>query len=158
MTWIVDASVVVKWFLDEPGSAEASRLIGIPLSAPDLMIPECLHALTKRVRGGQLTAQVAELAAASLQRSGVTLEPTQPLAEDILALSLRLSHSAYDCAYLAVARKLDGVLITADEKLIARCQRADATDLAPRVRSLYQDLPMVQERPAHPYIARRKAA
>lgn len=158
MTWTVDASVVVKWFIDEDSSAEARALIGQALIGPDVLILECLAVLAREVRRGKMLVPDAQAAAVALQRSGIALEPTLPLADDIMALSLRLSYPVYDCAYAAVARKAGGVLITADRKFAARCSRPDALDLGLRVRCLGDGPPTVQERPPRPYLPRRRAA
>ena len=158
MILIVDASVVVKWFSPEEGWDAAAQLMRHPLSAPDSLVPECVNALRRKVLRGQMSLENATNAAHVLAQAGITCESTQPLAADILELSTRLSLTAYDGAYLALARKLDGVLITADLRLVARCRRPDAADVAHRVQSLFDAPPMVQERPARPYIARRKAA
>ena len=158
MNRIVDASVVVKWLVPEPGSERAAELMRHPVMAPDTLVPECLNALRKKVVRGQLHEDDARAAASILARAGITFESTQPLAEEILALSLQLSHPAYDCAYLAMARKFDGVVITADQRLIARCRQPDAADLARRVQALSEASPMVQERAVRPYRARRKLA
>jgi len=158
MIRIVDASVAVKWLMEEDGSDRAAQLVGLPLIAPESLVPECLSALRKRVRRGLMVQQDAVDAAHTLTRAGIGFEPVQALAPDILSLSLRLSLSTYDCAYLALARKLDGVVITADLRLVDRCRRGDAADLAGRVQSLWDDPPMVRERAFRPYMARRKAA
>lgn len=158
MIRIVDASVVVKWLVEEEGSDRAARVMRLPLVAPESLVPECLGALRKRVQRGLMIQQLALDAAHVLARAGIAFEPVQPLAPDILALSLRLSLSTYDCAYLALACKLGGVVITADQRLVARCRQPDAADLACRAQALTEDPPMVQERAAHPYKARRKAA
>ncbi len=45
-TLVVDASVVIKWVVQEEGSDAAVRLIGGPsLIAPDLLIPECVDGI-----------------------------------------------------------------------------------------------------------------
>jgi predicted nucleic acid-binding protein len=136
MTYVVDASVVIKWLVREEGSEQAARLMTRPVAAPELLIPECVNALWSKVVRGMLLESDAEIGARVLRTSGIALEPMQPLAADILDLSLRLKHSAYDCTYLALARSLDGVLVTADRRLLARCMRPDAADLAGHVRSL----------------------
>lgn len=158
MIRIVDASVVVKWLVREEGSDRASQLMRHPLVAPESLVPECLSALRKRVRRGLMLEQDALDAASVLARAGIAFEPVQPLASDILALSLRLSLSTYDCAYLAVARRLEGTLITADLRMVERCRRPDAADLGLSVQSLLEELPRVQERPVRAYMPRRKAA
>jgi predicted nucleic acid-binding protein len=158
MNRIVDASVVLKWLLAEDGAEQAAELMRQPLIAPDSLVPECINGLRKRVARGMLDPEDAELAAELLRRTGIVFEPTQPLATEILRLSVRLSWPAYDCAYLALACRHDGVVVTADHRFIARCRRPDSPDLFHRVRSLFEEFPMVQERPVRPYIARRRAA
>jgi predicted nucleic acid-binding protein len=145
MTWVVDASVVIKWLVNEEGSERAAQLMAQPVAAPELLIPECVNVLWGKVVRGMLPEGEAQIGASALQSAGVVLEPMQPLAADILDLSLRLRHSAYDCTYLALARKLGGVLVTADRKLLARCRQPDAADLAPHVQSLLEGGYEVQE-------------
>lgn len=158
MTWVLDASVYMKILANEEGAAEAEGFLRDPAVAPDLLVAECVNALRKKVLRGELTPAQALIASALLEASGIVLEPTQPLARRALELSLRLSHSSYDCVYLALAERLDAVLVTADRKLVERCQRDDARDLSQRVRWLYAPRPLkVQERTFRPYMARRAA-
>ena len=157
MNLIVDASVIVKWLVPEDGSDRASVLMLRTLMAPDTVIPECLNALRRKVLRGEIEPGYARVAARLLSRSGIVLESTQPLAEDILELALRLQLAPYDCTYLALARARGGVLITADERLLARCRKPDAADLSQTVQAL-DEPPAVQERPARAYMPRRKAA
>ena len=159
MILIVDASVVAKWLLAEAGADRAAALMRHPLVAPETLVPECLGALRKRVLRGLMLEQDAYDAALILARAGIVFEPVLPLAPEILSLSLRLSLSTYDCAYLALARKVGGILVTADERLLSRCRKPDVADLGLQVRSLFDpEAPKVRERPPRPYIARRKAA
>jgi predicted nucleic acid-binding protein len=148
---VVDNSVVVKWFIDERGSDRAVPLMRRSLTAPDLLVPEFVNTMRSKVLRGMLRPDEARVAVKALQSCGITFESTEPLAPAMLDLALRLSHSAYDCAYLALALRQDGVLITADERLLARCRKPDAADLAPHVLSLYEAGLEVQERPAAPY-------
>ena len=138
MSFVVDASVAIKWLVEEDGSDDAAELMRLPLSAPDLWIAECVNALWKKVARRELTRDEARAAARAVQASGVTLEPTQSLAVDMLELAVRLDHPAYDCAYLALARRLNKVLVTTDQRLLSRCLQPDAADLAELVRSLHQ--------------------
>lgn len=158
MTYVVDASVVIKWLVPEEGSEQAAAVMQLPLVAPELLVVECVNVLWRKAVRGSIGVEDALERAQLLQAAGVALEPMQPLATETLALSLRLNHSAYDCAYLALAQRLDGVLLTADQKLVGRCQQPDAADLAPHIRSLYQVGGEVGERRARPYRARRARA
>lgn len=155
MTWVVDASVFVKWVVHEPGSEQAALLMREPVRAPALLVAESVNILWKKVARGELSPAQAAGGARALQGAGVVLETTQDLAGDILALSLRLGHPAYDCTYLALARKLGGVMVTADDRFLRRCLQPDAADLAPHVRSLFQFAGNeIHEPRARPYRAR----
>jgi hypothetical protein len=45
---VIDASVAVKWVIEEEGTKEALALRGLALTAPDLLIAECADVLAKR--------------------------------------------------------------------------------------------------------------
>lgn len=157
MIRVVDASVAVKWLAPERGSEQAAALMRQPVVAPETLVPECLGALRRRVQRGLMVEEDALDAASLLGAAGITFESVQPLARDIISLSLRLSLSTYDCSYLALARQLDAVLVTADERVVARCGEPDAVGLGLRVRSLFDaEPPMVRERAARAYMPRRK--
>ena len=59
MTWVVDASVAVKWFVDEAHSATARAVLasGQPLIAPDLIVPETCNTAWKKVRRGDISRE-----------------------------------------------------------------------------------------------------
>lgn len=153
----MDASVVIKWMVGEPGSDQAAAVMLGPVAAPDLLVSECINALWKKVTRGELSAGEAEAAALVLQSAAITFEPVQALAAQILELSMRLSHPAYDCAYLALARRLQLPLVTADEKLAARCSRKDVAGLVPVVQRLSDIRGRVMETAAA-YLAPKKRA
>jgi predicted nucleic acid-binding protein len=48
--FVIDASVAIKWLVDEPGTAAALSLRRHRLLAPDLLIAECANVLWKKVR------------------------------------------------------------------------------------------------------------
>jgi predicted nucleic acid-binding protein len=152
MRYVVDASVVVKWLVEEPGSEHAKQVMAQPVLAPDLVIAEVVNVLRRKFEEGKLTVEQAARAAALLENASISFEPTQPLAGDVLDLSLRLRHYSLDCAYLAVAMKQEALLISADEQFVTRCRRAGFAD---RVLLLDELPPMVKERPMRPYKPRR---
>src|SRR6516165_8263674 len=56
MTIIIDASVALKWVIEEDGSEEAGALLrGEPLAAPDLLVVECANVLWAKARRRSLT-------------------------------------------------------------------------------------------------------
>jgi len=53
---IVDASIALKWGVDEVGTPEALALKRTHrLAAPDLLVAECANILWKKVRRGELS-------------------------------------------------------------------------------------------------------
>ena len=127
---VVDASVAIKWVVDEPGTTEALALRRRRLVAPDLFIPECANILWKKVRRHELTEAEAILAARLLERSDVELEPMRRLLQRATALAIALDRPAYDCTYLALAEALSCDMATADERL---CRKTLPPDFKPKV-------------------------
>jgi predicted nucleic acid-binding protein len=117
---VIDASVAIKWVIDEHGTREAMSLRRHRLFAPDLLVAECANVLWKKTRKNELTPDEARLAARLLQRADVELVPMRALLESATELAIAMDHPAYDCAYLALAESLSCDLVTADAKLTAR--------------------------------------
>jgi predicted nucleic acid-binding protein len=119
---VVDASVALKWFVDEQGSPEAGALLtrGDSLIAPDLIMPEICNGTWKLVRRGMMS-QTQQVAAVTRLASILDeLAPTGPLAPRALVISSALDHPAYDCFYLALAEQRGTVVVSADRRLIQR--------------------------------------
>jgi predicted nucleic acid-binding protein len=132
--FVVDASVVIKWVVQEEGSDAAVRLIeGPTLSAPDLLIPECANILWKKVRREELTREEAKLAAELLIRADIELVPTRALMSAALRLAVDLGHAAYDCMYLALAMERGDTFVTADAKFARLVARVGGSELGGKV-------------------------
>jgi predicted nucleic acid-binding protein len=114
---IVDASVAVKWVVDEEFSAAARSLAGAKLYAPDLLYIECANILWKKAVKKDLTHSQAAHALKELCTSPVTIVASGPLLERALAIAEVLLHPVYDCVYLALAADKKMPLVTADERL-----------------------------------------
>jgi predicted nucleic acid-binding protein len=117
---VIDASVAIKWVIEEHGTREAVSLRRHRLFAPELLVAECTNVLWKKTRRQELTAEEARLAARLLQRADVELAPMRALLEPATELAIAMDHPAYDCAYLALAENLSCDLVTADRKLSAK--------------------------------------
>jgi predicted nucleic acid-binding protein len=127
---IIDASVVVKWFISESGSQQAVALLSVELVAPQLLVAECANALWHKVRRGEISAEEATLAAKLLAASEITLLPMQMLVRSALSIAMELGHPAYDCFYVAAAESIQAPLVTADQRFLRRVQdRAGVTAL-----------------------------
>jgi len=122
MLVVVDASVAVKWFVEEPGTAEALSLLGKDgaLIAPDLVIAEVVDVIWKHlIRGDLEHRQVAHVPDA-LPRMFTNLWPVVWLARRAFEFAAELRHPVYDCFYLALAESEEATLVTADRRLVGR--------------------------------------
>ena len=119
---IVDASVAVKWMLDEAGDLEARAIIErrVPLIAPELIVAEVTNVAWKRHVKGDIPLRQARLIAAEVPRVFAQLFALRPLRGRALAIALELRHAVYDCFYLALAEERDATMVTADRRLVAR--------------------------------------
>ncbi len=121
---MVDASIAIKWCVDEPDSAEAAGLLRHPLSAPDLLAPECANILWKKVTRAELSLDEAEVIALALEGVAITPHPTRAHLARATRIACALGRAAYDCFYLALAQELKQPLVTADLRLV-NAVRAD---------------------------------
>ncbi len=121
-TLVVDASVAIKWVVQEPCTDAALAIRRCRLLAPDLLVAECANILWKKVRRGNLAVADALLAARLLERAGIELVPMRRMLERATSLSIALIHPAYDCFYLALAEATGCDVVTADDRLAAKVQ------------------------------------
>jgi predicted nucleic acid-binding protein len=119
---VADASVVVKWFVEEEHSGDALRLRDdyadrvVDIASPDLMPYEVLNAL--RYNPGFGERQLFETARA-LEKFSLWILPLEgELAERCVENSLRYGISVYDSVYLSLGVVRDIPVYTADQRLI----------------------------------------
>jgi predicted nucleic acid-binding protein len=118
---VIDASIAVKWVVQEPGTLQALALRqAYQLIAPDLLSAECANILWKKVSRGELTDAEADLAARLLQRADIELASMRTLAAEAMRLAIALDHPAYDCIYLALALERKTRFVTADARLLRK--------------------------------------
>jgi predicted nucleic acid-binding protein len=119
--WVVDASVVVEYLVAIAFPEQATAVFRNALHlerelwAPDLVYAESLSALRRLVAQKALKPAAGARASQQLGRLPLAVSGTARLVEEIW--SLRTAYTAYDACYVALARKLDAPLITADGKL-----------------------------------------
>ena len=133
MSFVIDASVALKWVLDEPGADAAAALRGETLIAPELWLVEAANALWRRARRGEMSEAQAKERLTWLCGAPVS---AAPIGRDLLAaagLASALDHPVYDCLYLALAIREDTHVITADHRFHAV---VEASPMAGRVRLL----------------------
>lgn len=119
--FVIDASVVVKWFVPEIHSDAARRLLTLPHQyfAPDLLFAEASNTIWKKIRRGELSIEEGSRLVADIGRVAVESVSCRALAEDAHALANAIGQTVYDALYVALAVRLDTRLITADAGLAA---------------------------------------
>jgi predicted nucleic acid-binding protein len=118
---VVDASVALKWFKDEPGSEAArSVLLREPAVAPELVLAEVLNAGWKAVRLGLLTRVQLQAMTEELPLCFVRLAELRALATSASRIAVEIDHPVYDCFYLALAEREALSVITADTRLMVK--------------------------------------
>ena len=126
---VVDASVAVKWVVDEPDSEAAAALLERPIRwvAPRLMLIEAAATLRRKVVQRELRPTSAAVSLRALldgaRRGVIRLVEDEHLVDAAFLLALELAHKLPDCLYLALAEREGCRLCTADGPL-ARMARA----------------------------------
>ena len=118
MRLVVDASVAVKWLVEEEYSDAADSLLEgrHELFAPRLMASEVGNALWLKARKGELTRSRAGALAATISEIPVNWTEDEKFCPDAVRLALALGRPVYDCVYLALTHRIGATLVTADER------------------------------------------
>ena len=126
-TWVVDASVAVKWLVPEDLYEVAKLISGRPdrLVAPRLIITEVANALARKTAQGILNGKEAGYLCGTLPVLLPELIDVDDMIAPALANACQLRHPIYDLIYLETARRLDAQLITADRRFIAKLANTD---------------------------------
>ncbi len=121
---VIDASVAVKWFVEEEFTMQALSMIEdyekryVDIRSTQLLPFEVLNALRYNP---ELVDTEVEKAAEALSRMKIALYPVLGDLEE-LCVKAAFKHglTVYDASYLALSRLLNRELYTADEKLITK--------------------------------------
>ena len=118
MRLVVDASVAVKWLIEEEYSAAADRLLegSHDLFAPRLMASEVGNVLWRKARMGEIGRSQAGALADAVSEMAVHWTGDEAVCPDAVRLSLALDHPVYDCVYLALAHRIGATVVTADAR------------------------------------------
>lgn len=121
---VVDASVAIKWFVEEVHAEQARRLQDdeYELLTPDLFWPESGNILWKKVQRGELTAEEARLIRKGLVKQPIRTFPSGLVLEPALEIALDTGCPVYDACYLALAMLSGCPLVTADQRLFNSLQ------------------------------------
>ena len=136
---VIDASIAVKWVVEEDGTREALALRQqAKLIAPELLVAECANILWKKVQRVELSRDEALLAARLLQGAEIELLSTWSLLEAATRMSIEIDHPAYDCLYLALAAENKCQFVTADNRFLRKLRQARQRTLRGRAISLIE--------------------
>lgn len=118
MTFVIDASVAVKWYIPEIFENEAAKLFPrrAEFHVPELIIPEFSNIIWKKLSRGFLTKVEATEIITSFSLNRWSLHSHRSFTKSSFIGAAETGLTVYDWTYLALAISLNGQFITADEK------------------------------------------
>ena len=120
---VVDASVAFKWYVEEPWSDAARRLLsGGRLIVPRLFFLETSNILRRRCERREMSADDARATADSMAELPLEVWPDHRLVRPALDLALDFRISIFDAVYVVLAVRLQGRVVTADRRLVNALQ------------------------------------
>ena len=134
MRLVVDASVAVKWLVEEEGSETAERLLrgNSDLHAPRLLASEVANAVWRKARAGEIGRGEAGMLVHAISEIPLHWCKDEELGADAVRLALAFDRPVYDCVYLALAHRIGAQLVTADARFanaLAATEHAGAVKL-----------------------------
>jgi predicted nucleic acid-binding protein len=123
MSWVLDASVAVRWFLEDESNENAERVLDRLVQQPGrFAVPELfcfeIFSVLQRLHPAPLKAFV-EGVMPILQGGLLRYPMTESLAGRADKFE-RKGLSAYDACYVALAEELEGVWLTFDKRAVSR--------------------------------------
>lgn len=123
MNLIIDASVLIKFFVPEVLSSKAEQLLAsvedgsVKLFAPDLIYAEAGNILWKKHRLKELTQSEVGKITDLIISIPMNVEPLKALFPLAVDIAIAYQVTVYDAVYLSMARVYETEMITADKKL-----------------------------------------
>jgi len=118
---VLDASVVIKWFQEEPDASRALNFENAHIRgeenivAPDLLFYEIANVLCYK---NAVSTETAESALEVLSRIGIQTFTFLPIElKDVFRFARDYGVSVYDAIYVVLAQKLHCDFVTADKRL-----------------------------------------
>ena len=131
MNLVIDASVLVKFFIPEILSEKAEELSDrvtggdLRLLAPDLIFAEVGNIIWKKHRRKELTRSEAEEIVDAIVSLPLEIEKSKALLPFAVDLGLAYGITVYDAIYVSLAKVHETILVTADKKLVEIMRKTD---------------------------------
>jgi len=116
---VIDASIAIKWFVDEAGREKAERVLAqikaqpAEFAVPDLFYLEMMSVLVRLIeRPAELDQVISDL----FDLGMIQVRVGAKLLKEASEIGLTYKLSGYDAVYAACARALGGRWLTADHK------------------------------------------
>ena len=118
--FVLDASVVMKWFVPEVHGGAALRFLDETheLHAPDLFHLEATNTLWKKRRRGEISTEEGRKILDALATAPIQVHASAPLAASAYEVAVGTGRSVYDACYVALAAQLRCPMVTADRTLV----------------------------------------
>jgi predicted nucleic acid-binding protein len=128
---VVDASVVLKWFIPENDSEQAAVVLGYgdQFVVPDFLFAEVANALRVKMRRGELADREARAILKALHTVPFVVEPSLSHIQPALDIANETRITVFDGLYIAVAVASKAAFATADRRLLRVAARYVAVDL-----------------------------
>jgi predicted nucleic acid-binding protein len=117
--FVLDASVVVKWYVPEVHAADARRWRGVggTFHAPTFFDVEVANIVWKKVRRGEITRPQADLILGQVLVLPIIRQADGPLVARAFEIAHQTDRTVYDSMHVALAVHLGATVVTADSKL-----------------------------------------
>jgi predicted nucleic acid-binding protein len=131
---VIDASVLIKFYIPEILSDRAERLLArveekeIDLLAPDLIYPEAGNILWKKQRLKELTRPEVEEITDAILLLPLKIEVSKSLLTLAVDIAIAYGMTVYDALYFSLAKVYETRMITAGRKLVEALSRTDLRD------------------------------
>ena len=134
MNLVMDASVLIKFYVPEILSDRAERLLAkvekqdIDLLVPDLIYLEAGNLLWKKQRLKELTRSEVEEITDAILSLPLKIETSKSLLPLAVNIAIAYGITVYDASYLSLAKVYETTLMTADRRLVDVLTKTDLKD------------------------------
>jgi len=123
---VIDASVLVKLLLREPGWEKIVEYLRHGTISIDLALKEAINAVWKQRNRSQITDEEASIMIESLRGligKVVKMEDESNYLKDAISITFKQNVTIYDALYISLAKKKELILLTSDRRQAEAAER-----------------------------------